>query len=113
MRISEITSSEEQAFLKELAKSHLSRSEPGVWLGGTDAYHEGSWIWDHSQRPMEGSKAYWKKGEPNNNNNYEDCLHLYKSVDYLWNDILCTYKMAFFCQKDVLNARQFGEFKVV
>ena len=94
----EVVSKDDQEYLKSLVKSvnSLSSSSYGVWLGGSDVDNEGAWIWMYSKRPLVFTA--WKKDEPNNDGGRGHCLHLYKSVDYLWNDLSCDRKLAFICE---------------
>jgi hypothetical protein len=56
------------------------------WIGLTDLFHEGNFIWASS-----GEKAtytHWYPGEPNNvHNRTEHFVHLFQStVNRTWND---------------------------
>lgn len=95
----EIDSKEEHEFLKDRSNTHFSKSSYGIWLGGSDESHEGTWTWVHSGRHIFPSITFWKEGEPNNSGGSENCLHMYKSVDYRWNDVSCTGTMAFICER--------------
>ena len=63
-----------------------------VWIGGTDAASEGTWVWSPSGTPL--SYANWGVLEPNNAGNGEDCLN----GPELWNDLPCTAKQKYVCQ---------------
>ena len=65
-----------------------------VWIGGTDAASEGTWVWSPTNTPM--SYTNWYPGEPNNWENNEDCLIFDSSGK--WNDVPCTLLVKFVCQ---------------
>ncbi len=79
-----ITSAEENTFIKNKIPSNIG----AVWLGGSDATTEGSWLWTGGTES--GTKFYdkgtnvstgytnWYPGEPNNDGG-EDCLLMYKA----------------------------------
>ena len=80
-----ITSKEENDFVV----SHFG----GVWLGGTDAGHEGTWSWINNE-PW--SYSNWAIGEPNNAFGTEHWLH---SVDTgEWNDNSDYQLIQFVCE---------------
>ena len=43
-----------------------------VWIGGTDAASEGTWVWSPSNTPL--SYTNWYSGQPDDHNGGEDCL---------------------------------------
>ena len=55
-----------------------------VWIGGTDAASEGTWVWSPSSTPL--SYTNWEFGQPDDFFFGEDCLQLHGSK---WNDALC------------------------
>eukprot|EP00964_Phaeocystis_antarctica_P102291 scaffold67648_cov33-Phaeocystis_antarctica.AAC.1 len=54
-----------------------------VWIGGTDAASEGTWVWSPSNMPL--SYTNWYPGEPNNQGG-EDCLEFNFGGPGKWND---------------------------
>ena len=67
-----------------------------LWLGGTDVTsRDNRWLWSDGS-PF--SFKNWRKNEPNNDREIEDCLELWKN-DFVWNDIKCSTRMRFVCQK--------------
>ena len=80
-----ITSSGENTFIKNIIPSSGIGS---VWIGGSDATSEGSWLWTGGpeyqtkfyNKPTSESILYtnWYSGEPNNDNGGEDYLLMYK-----------------------------------
>ncbi|XP_062602397.1 perlucin-like protein isoform X2 [Saccostrea cucullata] len=78
---------------------HLLGSH-GVYLSGNDIKREGSWEWLDEDEPF--SFHTWYKGEPNNDNGDGDCLHIWKTHGYQWNDVACNYPISnFLCSKPV------------
>ncbi|KAK7492750.1 hypothetical protein BaRGS_00016055, partial [Batillaria attramentaria] len=95
-KLAEIGSEEENEFVEQLAR----QGGRSVWLGGTDAESEGSWVWDSSGNALQFKN--WITGEPNNGGN-EDCLHMWVSHDYKWNDIVCDNEMYFVCEESLAS----------
>ncbi len=64
-----------------------------AWIGGSDAYTEGSFVWitgpEVGQSIPLGGANNWNSGEPNNDGN-EDCMMI-NSIGY-YNDDKCTQK---------------------
>ncbi|KAK7505130.1 hypothetical protein BaRGS_00003700, partial [Batillaria attramentaria] len=84
----EITDSGENDFVKnELNGKH-------AWIGGTDAYAEGSFFWIGSFTPM--TFANWRDGEPNNTGGDENCVMFYG--DGQWNDGSYFDQLVFVCK---------------
>jgi len=72
-----------------------------VWIGGTDAASEHTWVWSPSNTPL--SYTNWYSGEPNNAYGGEDCLEFnYRGSDMeasgKWNDWGCFGKRKYVCQ---------------
>ena len=64
-----------------------------VWIGGTDAASEGTWLWSPSNTLL--SYFNWAVREPNGLT-HENCLVAYSSGT--WNDDGCTKKKKYACQ---------------
>ncbi|XP_025097816.1 perlucin-like protein isoform X1 [Pomacea canaliculata] len=94
--LAEVETSEENEFLKGIARN---RNYASMWLGGTDVFSEGFWIWAGSKQPL--GFVDWHTGEPSNSRPGEDCLMLYKSVNYQWNDGPCNTATKFVCETSV------------
>jgi hypothetical protein len=95
----QIEDSNESKFITDLVKPTFAERESidfGVWIGGSDLQNEGAWIWEHSKARIVFSN--WGQNEPNGNRR-ENCLHLYKRKDWVWNDTICRLKMGFICEK--------------
>ncbi|BFZ08875.1 hypothetical protein BsWGS_11915 [Bradybaena similaris] len=91
--LAEIPTLEVNNFLSTIARN---KRDNCVWLGGNDIFHEGVWEWS-SRRNTFYSFRNWKNGEPNNNNNDEDCLNMFKRHNYFWNDESCNTNCNFIC----------------
>ena len=44
----------------------------GFWMGLTDIFHDGTWVWDNLGKPLDYSN--WASGEPNNYNGLQHCV---------------------------------------
>merc|ERR1719295_70918 len=70
------------------------RSHFGFWIGLTEIFHDGTWVWDNLGKPLDFSN--WASGEPNNYNGAQHCvaMKVWGSVydgenDFKWDDISC------------------------
>merc|ERR1719365_417193 len=72
----EIDSLEEQeALIGELERQGLMGYDApvyGFWIGLTDIFHDGTWVWDHRGQPLNFSA--WASGEPNNERGVQHCV---------------------------------------
>ncbi|MGH0191889.1 UNVERIFIED_CONTAM: hypothetical protein FKN15_001379 [Acipenser sinensis] len=65
-----------------------------TWVGGFHLFKSQKYIW------TDGSKwnySNWAPGEPNNQNNKEDCIEINYNGPGKWNDHDCNSKMPFIC----------------
>jgi hypothetical protein len=65
-----------------------------VWIGGTDAASEGTWVWSPSNTPL--SYTNWYPGEPSGGG--EDCLEFNFRISGKWNDVGCARERKYVCQ---------------
>lgn len=75
-----------------------------VWTSGTDAGHEGQWVWKlrRTEKPMTYTK--WQPDEPNNGGGREHCLWMDWYFAWSWNDARCDRdKACFICELDRLR----------
>ncbi|XP_066541579.1 C-type lectin domain family 4 member F-like [Hoplias malabaricus] len=88
-----INSKEEQEYLAR----KIGSKQP--WIGLTDSESENQWKW------VDGSAlttAYWAEGEPNNLNE-EDCVHMSDRKNKTWNDLSCSSKRQWICERRVFH----------
>jgi len=89
MELASVHSDEENALLATAAAGNT------VWIGGTDAALEGTWVWSPSGTPL--SYTNWWSGEPNNVGGNEDCLSVFYDVGG-WYDNRCSHELKYVCQ---------------
>lgn len=90
-----ITSSAENSAIASLVSS--ASSNPRYWLGGTDAYTEGTWRWVTGETFSSFTK--WSSGQPDNSGGVEHYLEMWKS-DGSWNDNNPDVSLGFVCEFD-------------
>merc|ERR1719356_1543616 len=92
----EIDSRDEQdAIMAEIEdRGWDGHSHYGFWIGLTDIFHDGTWVWDNLGKPLDYSN--WASGEPNNYNGAQHCvaMKVWGAVDdgendFRWDDISC------------------------
>lgn len=84
-----ITSKEEQDFARQFKKR--------TWIGLTDRETEGTWKWVDGTKLKE---SYWRTGEPNSYlGSNEDCGEMWPHEEQHWNDLECSYKNFWICEK--------------
>jgi len=74
---------EHQAIVDEIHRRGWEM-DLGFWIGLTDIFHDGTWVWDHLGRPLDFSK--WAPGEPNNLNGLQHCAAIDRTG---WTDVSC------------------------
>ncbi|XP_052796144.1 C-type lectin domain family 4 member M-like [Mya arenaria] len=90
----------EQEYLQTLSRNYFSLADYGVWLDGNDKDNEGTWVWSETSETITDLNTFWGTNEPNGGER-ENCMHLFKSKDYKWNDISCNRNMSFICVIDM------------
>lgn len=79
-----VNSKEEQDFVMQLAV-HADNNR--IWLGATDLFSEGKWLWQTGERM---NYTNWADSEPNNDRNAEHFMMLYCDSGK-WNDAEDSY----------------------
>jgi len=92
----EVDSQEEQdAIMNEItSRGWDGHTHYGFWIGLTDIFHDGTWVWDNLGKPLDYSN--WASGEPNNYNGAQHCVAMKvwgaeddNANDGKWDDISC------------------------
>lgn len=68
-----------------------------MWTGANDIENEGQWIWTSDNTTLQ--YARWNPEQPDNFNREEHCVVIY--YDGGWNDIVCSERLIFTCEKNV------------
>ncbi|XP_035677220.1 C-type lectin BfL-2-like [Branchiostoma floridae] len=72
------------------------------WFGLDDRHMEGSFEWADGTRLYGHQFDFWAPGEPNDFNNFEDCVHYEASQDpefaNKWDDGSCDTTAGFICE---------------
>ncbi|XP_067669740.1 perlucin-like isoform X2 [Haliotis asinina] len=82
-----------------LIRGYLLRHGKGAtyYIGGTDLREEGTFTWEVPHWKTVGHKA-WDHGEPNNKGR-ERCMSMRASFHYRWNDVPCSKRLRFICER--------------
>ncbi|KAF7686732.1 hypothetical protein HF521_015125 [Silurus meridionalis] len=74
-----------------------------AWIGLSDRDSEGTWKWvDGTEQTI--STGFWYKGEPNDENNNEDCGEMCTFPDKMaWNDRPCSQQSNWICKKNMFK----------
>merc|ERR1719175_279821 len=87
----EVDSQEEQdAILREIASRGWEDglTHFGFWIGLTDIFHDGTWVWDNLGKPLGYSN--WAPGEPNNWRGIQHCAAIKLRWEHgKWDDVGC------------------------
>ena len=91
LQLASVQSAAENALLTTAASGHY------VWIGGTDAASEGTWVWSPSNTPL--SYTNWGTGQPDDWGNIEHCLEVNYGGPGKWNDYTCGRSLNYVCQQ--------------
>ncbi|XP_062577900.1 C-type lectin domain family 4 member M-like [Saccostrea cucullata] len=86
-RLAEIETTEENNFLRGLIRAAVQDT---VFLGGTEVFDEGSWIWYSTLRNV--SFTDWASTKPDYGGT-DHCLTLHAFFDFAWDDNPCGYRL--------------------
>lgn len=85
---------------------------PRVWIGGSDATTERTWVWPDNDNFWQGNSGgaavdglftRWRGGEPNNNDNGgEDCATADDTLSAQWDDRQCNSTYRFICERPAM-----------
>ncbi|XP_076079160.1 galactose-specific lectin nattectin-like [Mytilus galloprovincialis] len=81
----------EMIFLKSMTHVYPNK----VWLGGTDMFSEGRWVWIENLESI--SYNNWYTNQPNGGR--ENCLVWLPYRGYFWHDSSCKKNFKFVCQR--------------
>jgi Lectin C-type domain len=104
MRLAKVEDATENQWIVDTLAGPVLPVDSGVnwiWLGGSDAVTEGSWLWPdgtlfYQNGPVGGLFTNWGPAEPNDARSGEDCLAL--RINYRWTDLACTEVHLFCCE---------------
>jgi hypothetical protein len=106
MNLVRIDSMEEQVFVAD-TRVIVFGNRPRVWIGGSDAATENTWLWADGEQfwagrangvPVGGLFTFWNGGEPNDDGT-EDCAHIRDNNSGDWNDVGCGEGYRFVCER--------------
>ncbi|XP_067915857.1 lectin-like isoform X1 [Heterodontus francisci] len=93
-RLASIHWQEQNDFIAQVIRT-TQQHLPLTWIGFNDMYKDGTFFW------TDGSSSgftKWNRGEPNNYNGKEDCVHMLGIAKMnVWNDLSCNRKLPFVC----------------
>ncbi|KAI8503937.1 High affinity choline transporter 1 [Branchiostoma belcheri] len=78
-----------------LANHVRATTQQRTWIGLSDLATEGLWVWDDGTLLF--GEGIWKTNEPNGGRR-ENCVHIYTSRGYRWNDIACSNPYYYICE---------------
>ncbi|XP_077976842.1 C-type mannose receptor 2-like [Glandiceps talaboti] len=86
-----INNAREDSFIKGFSLNKFD-----IWIGLNDLKEEGKWKWEDGSQV---TYSNWIPTEPNSLGN-EDCAQIRKEHDDKWNDIDCSNKYGYICEKE-------------
>ncbi|OWF40662.1 perlucin-like protein [Mizuhopecten yessoensis] len=89
-----ILSAEENYFVKERLNTY--QYIHFYHIGATDAGHEGVFVWEQKNMPVDNYYTNWWDGEPSSTGD-EDCTEI-STRNGQWNDIPCSESQRFVCR---------------
>ncbi|XP_076090188.1 lectin BRA-3-like [Mytilus galloprovincialis] len=90
-RLAEVQTHAKVEFLRNM----LSKEDGDWWIGAKDDVTEGQWRWASGEL---FDYTDWAPNEPNNDHD-QDCLQMFKTDQYHWDDDRCDVAKHFICEK--------------
>ncbi|XP_052088279.1 perlucin-like protein [Mytilus californianus] len=90
-----VSNSDEMKFIKSMTNVYPNR----VWLGGTDMFAEGRWVWIENLEPISYNHWYIPSHQPDGGAG-QNCLNWISSNGYFWHDVPCKENYKFICQRN-------------
>ncbi len=81
----------------------LDGNHEAHWIGLNNMNEVGSYQWSDGT-PM--TFTNWRNGEPNNENDIENCVEMVASDGSTWNDMPCNYTRGAICEKRGIGVLQ-------
>ncbi|XP_065939193.1 perlucin [Magallana gigas] len=95
-----IQTQSENEFIYQHLLSIPQHRDNDFWIGGTDEFVEGHWVWISTMQRL--GFTDWYPGNPSDSGSNEDCLEimvgLSASPRHYWNDEDCSKKANFICE---------------
>ncbi|XP_052088281.1 perlucin-like protein isoform X2 [Mytilus californianus] len=89
-----VSNSDEMKFIKSMTNIYPNK----IWLGGTDMFAEGRWVWIENLEPISYNHWYMGSHQPAGAS-AENCLIWHNSNGYFWHDVTCKSNYKFVCQR--------------
>ncbi|XP_060593245.1 perlucin-like protein [Ruditapes philippinarum] len=84
--------------------SEARRRQNSYWIGLSDIQEEGTWVWMNSKIPLvPGDYTNWESGQPDNDDDDENCVNLEENFNMLWNDLACHTVQNYICERLAQN----------
>ena len=99
--LAEIKTEDQNRYVESIIFEH-----PGhrVWLGATDLFSEGKWLWMTSATLVSEAFTYWNPRQPDGKDG-ENCMEFNDDASFRhWNDKSCDAKLSFLCQTSIKTA---------
>ncbi|XP_021344838.1 perlucin-like protein, partial [Mizuhopecten yessoensis] len=69
------------------------------WMGGNDIRNERRWVWNPYNTLVNRDCTDWHPGQPDNYHGNQDCMLLWASKEFQWDDQSCTNAKNYICEK--------------
>ncbi|XP_071848194.1 C-type lectin lectoxin-Phi1-like [Apostichopus japonicus] len=80
-----------------------------AWIGLNDQKTEGEFEWDaHNREVFLPEQTFWKRGEPNNFMDNENCVEINRGGLGRWNDCKCRKSLPFICELELFTLSKGG-----